>query len=133
VFDGVEENNGYIGEVVDEATGLKDKVFTAGHILSVYGYGLKIEADAEHAGQAGAFLVHVESGQEIPVKAVALNEPRRLKLLLPDVFPGSLPAGEEAAYRLLIRTQSSAKGSSHRLKEVREVLSDIPLTLASPE
>ncbi|MDR2469584.1 MAG: DUF4469 domain-containing protein [Tannerella sp.] len=97
VFDGVEENSGFIGEVVDEATGSIDTLVTSGNIVAVHGYGLKVEADAAHAGQAGVFLVNAV-GAETPVKAIALNEPRLLKLLMPD----TLPSGE--TYTLLVRT-----------------------------
>ncbi|MDR2682513.1 MAG: DUF4469 domain-containing protein, partial [Dysgonamonadaceae bacterium] len=122
VFDGIEENNGYIGEVVDEATGTVDKVFTPGNILAVYGYGLKIEADEEHADQVGVFLVDVVSGAEVPFQAIAQNEPRTLKLLSPQVLPFGA-----TEFRLVIRTQSSAKSSSTLLKEVREVSTDFLL------
>jgi hypothetical protein len=121
VFDGVEESQGMIGRVKDEATGLVDEVITIDNIVTVRGYGLKIDSDVQHAAQVGVFLVN-EDQQETPVKAVALNEPRTLKVLM----PASLFAG--AAYTLLIRTQSSVKSGSHLLKDVREVRSDFQLT-----
>ncbi|MDR2040865.1 MAG: DUF4469 domain-containing protein, partial [Tannerella sp.] len=65
----------------------------------ILGYGLKIESDADHAAQAGVFPVSAQQ-QEIPFKAVALNEPRTLKL----ISPANISAG---AYTILIRTQSS--------------------------
>ena len=123
LFDGVDEINGLIGEILDEATGLIDVVFTLGNIVAVRGYGLKVDADAVHAGQAGVFLVNA-AGQETPVKAIALNEPRLLKLLMPD----ALPQGE--AYTLLVRTQSPVKGGSHLLKELREVKTPFTLTVS---
>jgi hypothetical protein len=121
VFDGVEESNGLIGEVVDEATGLVDEVITRDNIVTVRGYGLKIESDAQHAQQAGAFLVDANGG-ETPVKAVALNEPRTLKLLMPV----QLQVG--GVYTLLVRTQSTVKSGGKLLKDVREVKSEFTLT-----
>jgi glycerol-3-phosphate responsive antiterminator len=120
VFDGVEELTGMIGEVKDEATGQVDEVITTDNIVTVRGYGLKVDGDVKHAAQVGVFLVD-ENQQETPVKAVALNEPRTLKLLM----PAGLTAG--AAYTLLIRTQSVVKGGG-LLKDLREVRSDFPLT-----
>jgi hypothetical protein len=121
VFDGVEDPTGMIGRVKDEASGLVDEVITMNNIVTVRGYGLKIDSDVQHAAQVGVFLVD-ENQAETPVKAVALNEPRTLKLLMPD----NLTVG--AAYTLLIRTQSLVKGTTGLLKDVREVRSDFPLT-----
>lgn len=120
VFDGIEENNGYIGQVVDDASGSVDQMITMGNIVTVNGYGLKVESDPEHADQVGVFLVD-GGGGETPVKAVALNEPRTLKLLIPDALTADY-------YWLLIRTQSSTKSSTQLLKNVREVRSEFTLT-----
>jgi hypothetical protein len=121
-FDGIEESNGLIGEVIDEASGMADTQITAGNIVAVRGYGLKVESDAAHAASAGVFLVN-SSGQETRVKAIALNEPRLLKLLMPD----TLPHGEE--YTLLVRTQSLVKGGIILLKDLREVKTSFNLTV----
>jgi hypothetical protein len=120
-FDGIEDGKGVIGEVVDDATGNVNTVVTMGNIVTVHGYGLKIESDEAHAAQAGAFLVNSDGGDEIRVKAVALNEPRTLKLLIPTTL------STDTDYTLLIRTQASAKTSRHLLKDVREVRSDFTL------
>jgi hypothetical protein len=110
-----------IGRVKDEATGRVDEVITIDNIVTVRGYGLKIDSDVQHVAQVGVFLVD-ENQQETPVKAVALNEPRTLKLLM----PANLAVG--AAYTLLIRTQSPVKSTgSHVLKDLREVRSDFTL------
>ncbi|MDR2563853.1 MAG: DUF4469 domain-containing protein [Prevotellaceae bacterium] len=114
VFDGVEESDGFIGQVVDEATGSIDNYISPCNIVAVRGYGLKLESDAQHASLNGVFLLDSE-GVERPVKAIAVNTPRLLKLLTPD----SLPSGGE--YTLLVRTQSSVKKGSKILKRVREV------------
>ena len=121
-FDGVEEASGFIGEVIDEATGLVDTVVTQGNIVAVRGYGLKVESDTQHAGQTGVFLVH-SGGMEMPVKAIALNEPRLLKLLMLDMLPHC------EAYTLLVRTQSPVKSSGTTLKTLREVRSSFQLTV----
>ncbi|MDR2041782.1 MAG: DUF4469 domain-containing protein, partial [Tannerella sp.] len=118
VFDGVEDPQGMIGEVKDEATGKIDEVITRDNIVTIRGYGLKIESDADHAAQAGVFPVSAQQ-QEIPFKAVA---PRTLKL----ISPANISAG---AYTILIRTQSNVKYSGHLLKELREVRSEFTLTV----
>ncbi|MDR1102467.1 MAG: DUF4469 domain-containing protein [Tannerella sp.] len=121
VFDGVEESKGFIGRVRDEASGKADEVITIDSLITVHGYGLKIDSDEEHAAQAGAFLVD-ENQVETPVKAIAVNAPRTLKLLT----PASLTPG--AAYTLLIRTQCPVRGKSGLLKDLREVRSEFTLT-----
>jgi phosphosulfolactate synthase (CoM biosynthesis protein A) len=45
-FDGVDQSDGLIAEAKDEATGLIDECATLENIITVHGYGLKIEADA---------------------------------------------------------------------------------------
>jgi glycerol-3-phosphate responsive antiterminator len=122
MFEGVEEVNGFIGEVTDESTGIIDAAVTPGNIVAVRGFGLKVESDAAHVAQAGVFLVNA-NGTEKAVKAIALNEPRLLKLLMPDV----LPQGEE--YILLVRTQSPVRGGGNLLKDVREVRSAFAVTV----
>ena len=120
IFDGVEEAHGFIGEVCDEATGAIDSGITPDNIVAVHGYGLKVESDEAHADAVGVFLVN-EAHEEIPVKAIALNEPRLLKILT----PANLTSGER--YVLLIRTQSPVKGGGTPLKDIREVLSQFTL------
>ncbi|MDR0844242.1 MAG: DUF4469 domain-containing protein [Tannerella sp.] len=119
-FDGVEDTNGFIGQITDEATGFIDKVVTMGNIVTLNGVGLKVESDAAHTALAGVFLL--DSNQdEIRVTAVALNEPRTLKVLIPT----TLQAGN--LYTFAIRTQSSMKGSGVLLKELREVRTELNL------
>ena len=55
-FDGIDQSDGHIGEAVDEATGLIDEAATVGNILTIHGYGLKIEADDAHKDQVGVFF-----------------------------------------------------------------------------
>jgi hypothetical protein len=121
VFDGVDESKGFIGRVRDDASGKVDEVVTIDNLVTVYGYGLKVSSDKQHAAQAGVFLVD-ENQVETPVKAIAVNEPRKLKLFL----PANLTAG--AAYTLLIRTQSLVRSNARFLKDLREVRSEFTLT-----
>ena len=120
-FDGIDQTDGHIGEARDEATGLIDDVMTIGNILCVHGAGLKIEADEAHRTEAGFFFEDAQ-GASVKAEAIAVNEPRTLKL----VVPAGLAAG--TAYRLKIVTQSSARTGAHLLKEPREVRSDFTLT-----
>jgi hypothetical protein len=110
-----------MAEVVDEASGLVDEVMTMGNLLTIRGYGLKIEEDQEHAGQAGLFF---DDGMHPVVKAeiIAVNEPKTLKVIV----PAGLSVGMD--YTLKVVTQSSAKHAAALLKGVREVRSDFKLT-----
>jgi hypothetical protein len=99
-----------------------DEVMTIGNLLTIRGYGLKIEGDKEHTDEVGLFF---DDGQGSLVKAeiVAVNEPRTLKAIV----PATLGVGGE--YTLKVVTQSSAKGNGGILKTVREVRSDFKLTV----
>jgi len=119
-FDGVDSSDGLIGEALDEATGLVDECATMGNIITLHGYGLKVEADDAHKGGIGLFFVG-PSGDPIPARVLAVNAPRTLKALVPT----GLSAGTE--YSLRIVTQSSAKGH-HMNKELRVVNSEFTLT-----
>jgi hypothetical protein len=121
-FDGVEESNGFIGEVTDKATGQVDTSITPGNIVTLRGYGLKVESDAAHVSQVGVFLVS-NTGKETPVKAIAHNQPRLLKLLMPDIL------SKDETFTLLVRTQSPVKGGGNILKDVREVRTTSSLTV----
>jgi hypothetical protein len=125
-FDGIDQAGGLIAEAVDERTGRTDEVMTLGNLLTIRGYGLKIECDAQHKDAAGLWF---DDGQKAPVKAeiVAVNAPRTLKAIV----PANLTAGVE--YALKVVTQSSAKGSKHILKAVREMKSEFLLTAQTEE
>ena len=120
-FDGIDQRDGIIAETVDEHTGQLDEVMTIGKLLTIRGYGLKIEADADHAAQAGLFF---DDGASAPVKAeiLAVNEPRTLKAIV----PASLAANTD--YALKVLTQSPARHGSGVLKNLREVQSEFKLT-----
>jgi hypothetical protein len=123
-FDGVDQRDGLIAEAVDEHTGQVDDVMTIGNLLTIRGYGLKVEAEAKYAAEVGLFF---DDGENPPVKAeiLAVNEPRTLKAIV----PASLAVGKD--YALKVLTQSSTKGSSSLLKGLREIHSEFKLTAHS--
>jgi hypothetical protein len=121
-FDGIDQADGLIAEAVDEHTGQIDEVMTVGNLLTIHGYGLKIEGDDEHKDEVGLWF---DDGMQAIVKAeiVAVNAPRTLKIIVPmGLAPGM-------DYTLKVVTQSSAKHSATLLKTVREVRSDFKLTV----
>jgi hypothetical protein len=95
---------------------------TVGNLLTIRGYGLKIEGDAEHKDEAGLWFDDGAGGL-IKAEIIAVNEPRTLKAIV----PATLGVGGE--YALKVVTQSSAKNSGALLKTVREVRSDFKLTV----
>ena len=127
-FSGIEQSDGLIAEVYDEATGLSDEAVTIGNLLTVHGYGLKVDCDEEHEDEAGIFFEPAASGQcahcaaPVKVQIIAVNEPRTLKIIVP---PGLVPG---SAYTLKIVTQCSTKAHSNLLKSARELRSDFILT-----
>ena len=123
-FDGFDETDGHIGEAKDEATGLIDHCATAGNILTIRGYGLKIESDEANKESVGVFFQSAITGVRIKATVIAVNEHRTLKVVVPA---GLNPSH---SYTLLIVTQSSSKGGGHTLKELREMRSDFYLTPA---
>ena len=117
VFDGFYNADGLIAEVIDDDTNEVNQTITRGHIAILNGFGLKIESDDEHRAQTGAFLAD-SSGTETRVKAIALNRPSILKLLVPDTLT------PDECYAIVIRTQISAKDGKTMLKNVREMRTD---------
>ncbi|MHC6204322.1 DUF4469 domain-containing protein [Breznakiellaceae bacterium SP9] len=118
-FDGIEVNEGYIANAVDELTAAAEQTVTIDNLLSIHGYGLKIDGDEAHRDDIGLFFTTAE-GERKAAKALAVNENRTLKIIAPmDLVPGN-------EYQLLLVTQSSVKGS-HLLKDLREVRSDFGL------
>ena len=120
-FDGIDQRDGLIAEALDEHTGQLDEAMTIGNILTIRGYGLKSEANADHAAQAGLFF---DDGSSAPVKAkiLAVNEPRTLKAIV----PAALLIGTD--YALKVVMQSSAKGDGALLKNPMEIHSESKLT-----
>ena len=121
-FDGVDQDDGLIAEAKDEATGLIDECATLGNVLTIHGYGLKIEADEANQNNVGIWFINTMGGSLTKAPVIAVNEPKTLKV----VVPPSLTAG--TPYALRIVTQSSAKGHSSLLKDLRELHSDFTLT-----
>jgi hypothetical protein len=118
-IDGKDDDEGYIAQATDEATGLVDEVATVGNILTIHGYGLKLEAPT---GFSPGVFFKPATGVPIEATVIAVNEPRTLKL----VVPAGLTNG--VAYQLVVQTWSSSKGGSALLKKMRDMRSDFTLT-----
>ena len=116
-FDGVDNTEGFIGQITDEFTEEVDQVITPDNIVAINGYGLKV---AGSDASVGVFF-RAADGTETPAKAIAVNEPRTLKVIAP---PGLT---DGSTYTVVIRTQTSVKGSTNLLLSVREVISDVNL------
>jgi hypothetical protein len=121
-FDGIDREDGIIAEVVDEHTGAMDVTATIGNILTVRGFGLKIEGDDQHKTQVG-FWFDDKHTPPIRAEAIAVNEPKTLKVVVP---PTLYADGE---YYLKLVTQSSVRHGGTMLKNTREVWSDFILTI----
>jgi hypothetical protein len=119
-FGGIDQSDGLIAEAYDEATEMADETATIGNLLTIHGYGLKIEGNEAHRDKVGLFF-EAENGTAVKTEIIAVNEPRTLKVIVP-----ALEAGK--AYTLKVVTQSSAKHSGTLLKETREIRSDFALT-----
>jgi hypothetical protein len=120
-FDGIDQSEGMIAQATDKATGLIDEAATIGNILTIHGYGLKIESDEEHTEQAGVFFVPTP-GVPIKAKVIAVNENRTLKVLV----PAELVEGK--AYQIAVETWSSAKHTGAPLKKARDIRSEFMVT-----
>ena len=120
-FSGIDQSDGLISEAYDEATEMADEVATIGNLLTIHGFGLKIEGDELHKDEVGLFFEPDCGGAPVKADIIAVNEPRTLKI----VVPRNLKAG--AVYRLKVVTQGSARGSNHLLKDLREMRSDFTL------
>lgn len=119
-FDGIDQAEGHIGEVIDESTGQIDEVISIGKLITIRGTGLKIDSDQEHADEVGLYF---NSGEQAPQKAqiIAVNEPKTIKAIV----PATLSAGNPVVLRIV--TQTSAKGHHSVVKELRTVVSDFSL------
>jgi hypothetical protein len=123
VFDGLHDNSGLIAKATDEATGLVDELMTRGHILTISGYGLKIESEETQKDIVGVFFKPT-TGTPVKAPVVVVNNPRTLKVLIPS----GLKKG--TAYQVIIETMSSLQGSGTMLKKVRNLCSEFTLTAA---
>ena len=102
VMNGIAPNESSIIETTDEATGIADRVLTRGNILTIYGTGLKIEADEKNMGKAGVYFTP-DNGEPVKASIVELNNPKTLVVHIPY----DLVAGEK--YSVSVHTQSSEK------------------------
>jgi hypothetical protein len=121
---GVDQSDGLIAEAYDESSEMIDEVVTIGNLLTVHGYGLKIEGDEANRDSVGLFFEPEDGGTAVKTEIIAVNEPRTLKVIVP-----ALTAGK--AYVLKAITQSSAKGGGALLKKIREMRSEFTLTAQS--
>jgi hypothetical protein len=122
-FDGIDQADGLIAEALDEATGMVDEVMTIGNILTIRGYGLKIEGDDEYKDEVGLFFDDGSEGGGVKATIIPVNEPRTLKVIVPAGL------AIRTNYTLKVVTQSSAKGGGGLLKNLREVRSDFVLVV----
>jgi hypothetical protein len=120
-IDGIDDTDGLIAEVLDEKTNLTNEVMTVGNLVTVHGWGLKIEGEPVQEPVIGLWF----DGPGAPIRAEILpvNEPKTLKFIV----PATLTVGKE--YGLVIITQSSAKGSGSLLKHRRTLKSAFTLTV----
>ena len=122
-FDGFDSNNGIIAEITDDATGRVDEVITIGNIITIHGDGIKVDGDEENKNKIGVYF-RSKSGAVTKAQVIAVNEPRTLKILVPQ----GLKKGAE--YYVSIETQTTAKRTAHILKDVRSVCSDFTVIAA---
>jgi hypothetical protein len=103
VIDGIDQADGYIAEIVDETTGLFDEYFSSGHLLTIRGWGLKIDGTEENKDKIGLFFVPLDDSIEtVKAEIIAVNEPRTIKIIVPSTLTSRL------SYTLKIVTQTSA-------------------------
>ena len=123
-IDGIDQNDGYIAEITDEATGLIDEVLTRGNLVTIHGWGLKIDGDQDRHDEIGLYFVNVAlSGQETKAEIIAVNEPRTVKAIVPAGLNPTYP------HKIKIVTQTSAKGGGSLLKNIRELQAETLFTL----
>ena len=119
-FVGIDNDEGYIAEAIDETTGLVSEKMTKGNILVIQGHGLKIESDEDHEGETGLFFT-AANGASVKASIIPVNEPRMLKVIVPTVLKSGKP------YTLSISTMSSVKGRGFILKTIRNIKSSFTL------
>ena len=120
-FDGIDQSDGMIAQATDEASGHVDDIATIGNILTIHGWGLKIEGEGANKDLAGVYFLP-SPGMPVKAKVVAVNEPKTLKL----VIPAELVEGK--AYHLAVDTWSSSKHTGAPLQHARHLVSDFTVT-----
>ncbi|MDR1416702.1 MAG: DUF4469 domain-containing protein, partial [Prevotellaceae bacterium] len=115
-FDGIESNEGFIGSFYDNQSGTTDTFISPGRLYTIHGGGLKIASDAEHVDVTGLYYEEAETGERIheEMKDIVQNEATTIS----GQAPSSIVPGK--SYYIVIRTQSSVRGSVKLLKNVRE-------------
>ncbi|MDR1500317.1 MAG: DUF4469 domain-containing protein [Tannerellaceae bacterium] len=118
VFDGKDEEKGYISDVYDNVSGTTNYEITENGFIDVHGIGLRIESDADHADKVGFFLLKHKNNKEIQLEAISVNSNRLLRVFVKAI--------DDDDFTLIIRTQSSTAdhNSGHPLKNMREMRSD---------
>ncbi|OAV75895.1 hypothetical protein Barb7_00453 [Bacteroidales bacterium Barb7] len=115
VIDGIEENNGMIGLIRDEAAGSADSI-TAGDVLDIYGIGLKTDGTPENAHLTGVWFV-TPDGIRQRAKRIITNHPKMLKVLI--------PADLQGLNYIEVVTQTSVTNPTLFLKYLRTVRSEV--------
>jgi hypothetical protein len=106
---------------------MENETVTPNAILTVLGYGLKVEGDEAHQAHVGLFFVPADAGAPtLKARYLPVNERRHLKA----VVPPSLIIGTD--YHLKIVTQTTVQRGGSLLKETRSVQSDFSLEAAAP-
>jgi hypothetical protein len=127
-FTGEKDTNGFIEEVIDRTTGGVNQTLHPGALFGITGGGLKIAADATHAGEVGIFLEPAAGGARVRIdpRNIIVNEPMRLAAVAPPA--STTPEGSQ--WRVVVRTQASSKAhGGHLLKRIREMKSNFTLTI----
>ena len=123
VIDGIDQTDGYIAEVIDEATGIADEVITKGNLITIHGWGLKIDGTEENHDNIGLYFESVAGGGTVKAEIIAVNEPKTIKAIVPPGTYANYP------HRIKIVTQTSAKNGMAILKNTRELWSEGAYTL----
>ncbi|MDR1258457.1 MAG: DUF4469 domain-containing protein [Tannerellaceae bacterium] len=118
---GVDETNGHIFTVTDDATGKENEVITIGKPVHIKGIGLKILHDdiQTHIDKVGLWFIP-NGGMRIDYKStfVIINETHTIAAIVPeDLVP-------DTDYYIELVTQSSVRGIGLLLREVRRMRTD---------
>ena len=124
-FDGIENNEGFIGSFLDITTDTTDMFITPDRLYTIRGNGLKIASDKEHADDMGLYYEDAETGTRLRGErwSIGQNKPSTITgVAAAELVPGK-------SYYIVIRTQSRVRGSGELLKHVREIKSDFVVTV----
>ena len=99
-------------------------MLTKGNLISIRGWGLKIDGTEDNHDAIGLYFVPVAgSGQSPKAEIIAVNEPKTLKAIVPTGTYSNYP------HRIKIVTQTSAKSAGNILKNLREVWTEGAFTV----